>query len=135
MNTSQYVMGLIVMLLLILVIDLTWLGVVAKKVYAQQLQGLMRPKPLVGAAALFYTLFALGTLYFVVSPAVVANQPVQALLRGGLFGFFGYQLYDLTNYATLKNWPRQLVVIDIAWGTFLVGITSYLTTLVLAALV
>ena len=47
-----------------------------------------------------------------------------AVIYGALFGFFTYATYDLTNYSTLRNWTVQLTLIDVAWGTFLAGITS-----------
>jgi uncharacterized membrane protein len=132
MTTNQYIAGFFVMIIAILVIDLLWLGVVAKNFYRAQLRGLMLDKPLWPAALLFYALFTIGSLYFVVSPAVTAHDAVQALWRGGLFGFFGYQLYDLTNLATLKNWPVTMVVVDIAWGTFLTGMTAFIAASILS---
>ena len=47
------------------------------------------------------------------------------IARGAFLGFFAYATYDLTNQATLKDWPWKLSVIDIAWGTTLATIVSY----------
>mgnify|MGYP000158009690 CR=1 FL=1 len=32
--------------------------------------------------------------------------------------------YDLTNLATLKDWPVKIVVVDILWGMVLCGLVS-----------
>lgn len=131
MSIKFYVIGPVVFLVTVTIIDLVWLGVVAKDVYRDALGKVMRKEILVPAAAIFYALFAMGALYFVVSPAVIAGEPFQALWRGALLGFFGYQLYDLTNLAIIQGWPLKLAIIDIAWGTFLTGTSSWVTTIVL----
>ena len=49
-----------------------------------------------------------------------------------IFGLFAYGTYDLTNYATLRNWDLTLTAVDMAWGTFVSGVAAALAT-VLAA--
>ena len=100
-------------------IDMTWLGLVAKNFYRAQIGGLMRTDIIWWAAILFYLLFILGILYFAVLPALLEGSWVKALTLGALFGFFTYMTYDLTNYSTLKDWPIQIVVVDILWGVVL----------------
>ena len=39
-----------------------------------------------------------------------------AVLYGLLFGAIAYCTYDLTNYATLRNWNLQLTILDVAYG-------------------
>jgi uncharacterized membrane protein len=111
-------------LALFLALDLTWLGVVAKGFYAQQVGFMMRERVLWPAALLFYALFVLGLLVFVIGPAFEARSVMKALALGAFFGFITYQTYDLTNYAIVKGWPLPLVVVDIAWGTVLAGAVS-----------
>ena len=36
-----------------------------------------------------------------------------------MFGLITYATYDLTNLATLKDWPVLLSIVDMLWGTFL----------------
>ncbi len=55
------------------------------------------------------------------------------MLYGGLFGFFTYATYDLTNLATLKNWPLDLVIVDILWGTVLGASVAVVTYLIYSA--
>lgn len=111
-------------------IDLFWLGVVAKNIYKQHLGELMSPTVNWVAAIIFYLLFIGGLVFFVVMPAVDAGSVGKALLYGALFGLIVYATYDLTNLATLKGWPIEITLIDLAWGTFLGASTSTLSYLV-----
>lgn len=107
-------------------IDLFWLGVVAKNIYKQQLGELMSPTVNWVAAIIFYLLFIGGLVFFVIMPSVESGSITKALLHGALFGLITYATYDLTNLATLKGWPIQITLIDLAWGTFLGASTSTL---------
>lgn len=99
-------------------IDMLWLGLIARSFYKSQLG------PLLGevnwtAAIIFYLIFLLGLTFFAAYPAAERGSVLVALGLGALFGFFTYATYDLTNLATLKDWPLTLVLVDIAWGTVL----------------
>lgn len=107
-----------------LVIDLIWLSKVAKQFYQNQLGDILLESPRVPAAIAFYVVYIAGIVFFAVAPALRSDSMVIAVLHGALFGFFAYATYDLTNYATLKNWPLLVSVADIAWGTFLTGICA-----------
>ena len=104
-----------------LVIDLLWLGILARGFYQRHLGGLMAEQVNWGAAFLFYLLFIAGILIFAVVPALQRNSIVHAIIYGALFGLFTYATYDLTNLATLKNWPAAVVWVDIVWGIVLSG--------------
>ena len=81
----------------------------------------MRPQVNWGAAILFYLLFIIGIVLFAVRPALELQSPMRALVYGALFGFFAYATYDLTNLATVRDWPVIVTVIDLIWGTVLCG--------------
>lgn len=102
---------------LFVLFDAVWLGVVAKKLYATELKGLMTTNVKWGAAALFYAVFIAGLIYFVIAPALKADSNSTLVLAGAAFGFVTYATYDLTNYATLKGFPLKIVIIDLLWGT------------------
>lgn len=105
------------------IIDMLWLGVIAKSLYANAMGDLMGPPFKWWAAGAFYLLFPLGLVIFAVLPQ--ADSPVwKAALMGALFGFFAYSTYDLTNLAIIKNWPVGLTFIDMAWGTLVSGISA-----------
>jgi len=113
------------------VIDFIWLGFVAKNFYQERLGHLLGDVNWV-AAVIFYLLFLVGLTIFATYPAVVRGTIYTALTFGALFGFFTYVTYDLTNLATLRDWPIAVVLVDIAWGTFIsaavAGIVYYLYT-------
>jgi uncharacterized membrane protein len=104
-------------LAVMLLLDVLWLGVVARQLYLQHLGAWMRATPLLPAAAAFYALFALGLLIFAVLPQAATAGVWKAAAMGALFGFVAYATYDLTNLATLKGWPLGLSLLDMAWGS------------------
>lgn len=109
-------------------IDLLWLGVVAKNLYQNSLAHLLSPTVNWPAALLFYFMYIVGIILFAVKPGLDAQSLTKAAMWGALFGFFTYATYDLTNLATLKDWPVTVVIVDIAWGTTLctlVAVASY----------
>jgi uncharacterized membrane protein len=112
-----------------LVIDLIWLGLIAKNLYQRQIGHLMSDSVNWAAAIIFYLLFIVGLVYFAILPAVNDGEWLRALALGAFFGFITYATYDLTNLATLKDWPIQITLIDLAWGTFLGASISTLTYL------
>lgn len=102
-------------------IDLLWLGIIAKNLYSKYLGDFLADQVNWTAALIFYLLFIIGIFVFAIMPAVEKNELQYAIIYGALFGFFTYATYDLTNLATLKNWPLTIVFIDMAWGAFLSG--------------
>ena len=111
-------------------LDMIWLGLVAKNFYTRQIGFLMKSHANWTAAILFYLLFLAGLVVFVVTPAVEEGSWVRALLFGAFFGLITYATYDLTNLATLKDWPLVLTVVDLMWGTVLAGSVSVGTCLI-----
>ena len=108
------------------VIDMVWLGLVAKNFYRRYLGELLSAKVNWPAAILFYLLFIAGLLLFVIAPA--QGKALQALWKGAFFGLIAYATYDLTNLATLSNWPLTVTLVDLVWGTILGGAVSFFST-------
>ena len=119
MNAFFYLKLYLLTIPVFFAIDLLWLGVIAKGLYQKNLGHLLSPEVNWPAAFAFYFIYIAGILIFAVKPALVDQSLLKALLWGALFGFFTYATYDLTNLATLKDWPIKIVFIDIAWGTLL----------------
>lgn len=109
------------------IIDMAWLVLVAKKFYQQQIGFLMKPDINWFAAIIFYLLFIAGLAIFAISPAVEKHSWVHAILYGALFGLITYATYDLTNLATMKDWPLLVTVVDLIWGTVLAASISGIT--------
>ena len=113
-------------LLIFFAIDLVWLGVVAKNFYRQHIGHLMSPDVNWGAAVLFYAVYIGGIVLFAIKPAIEAGNASRALVYGAAFGFIAYATYDLTNQATMRDWPVLVTVVDLAWGTVLTATVAYL---------
>jgi uncharacterized membrane protein len=111
-------------------IDIIWLGFVAKGFYRNNLGELLRPDVNWTAAIVFYLLYIGGILIFATMPALEKNSLYQAVVLGGLFGFFAYATYDLTNLATLKGWPLNVVIVDIIWGIVLTASVAAVSFLI-----
>lgn len=109
------------------VIDMIWLGFIAKDFYRNQIGFLMKDNINWTAAIIFYLLFIVGLVYFAISPAILKNSLMGAILAGAFFGFITYATYDLTNLATLKNWPLFVTIVDLIWGTVLGALVSGIT--------
>jgi uncharacterized membrane protein len=118
MNIATFFTLYVLSVPIFMVIDILWLGLVAKDFYHKQIGHLMGEINWT-AAVLFYLLFLLGLTFFAIYPAATKGTWMTALFLGGMFGFFSYMTYDMTNLATLRGWPVQLVIVDIIWGTFL----------------
>lgn len=115
----------------IVVLDLVWLGVVMKDFYRAQIGHLMSGSVVWPAAIVFYLVYAAGVWFFAVSPA---TSLMKALTLGVLLGALAYATYDLTNQATLKDWPVMVTVLDIIWGAVLTGAAATIGYLVLKSL-
>ncbi len=110
-----------------LVIDLIWLGVVARSFYQTQLGHLMRANVNWTAAMIFYLLFVVGIVVLAVWPAIERQSLLRALLLGGLLGLVTYAAYDLTNLAILEGFPFVVALADVVWGTVLCASVSAIT--------
>ena len=109
------------------IIDLIWLGVIAKNFYQNNLKFILSPNVNWTAAISFYLIYIVGILIFAVQPAVAKDSLRHAALWGALFGFFTYATYDLTNLALLRGWPLNVVIVDILWGVILCSAVATLS--------
>ena len=111
-------------------IDLLWLGVIARGFYRRNLDSVLSSEVNWVAAVVFYLIYVAGIIFFAVRPSLASGSLGEAVMLGGLFGFFTYATYDLTNMATIKNWPLRIVVIDVLWGTCLCALVAGLSCLI-----
>ena len=127
MNTSFYLKLYFLTVPIFFLIDLIWLGVVAKGFYQKNLKYILSPNVNWTAAIIFYLIYIVGILIFAVVPAVTKDSLRHAAVWGALFGFFTYATYDLTNLALLKDWPIIIVIVDILWGVILCSTVATLS--------
>jgi len=109
------------------IIDMTWLGIIAKNFYREQIGTLMKPNVNWTAAIIFYLIFITGLVVFVITPAIEKGSWTHAILFGALFGLVCYATYDLTNLAVAKDWPLLVTIVDLAWGAILASSVSVIT--------
>lgn len=125
---KTYIIGFFVTLLTTLVLDGIWLSTMLKTFYAKNFSGVLEMKSSLTPAIIFYIIYTLGVLYFVVLPLLNAQTSyLTVFLTGAFFGLVAYGTYDLTNHATIKNWPAIVTIVDLAWGAFLTGTVATVT--------
>ncbi len=124
MSITKLFISYVLTFIVFFIIDMAWLGFIAKDLYKKYLGSFLSEQVNWVAAFIFYLLFIVGVFIFAILPSVEKNSLNSAIFLGALFGFFTYATYDLTNLATLKGWPLNIVFIDILWGSVLTGIVS-----------
>lgn len=107
-----------------LAVDLLWLGVVARGFYQTHLGAIVSPTVNWPAAVVFYLVYVVGILVFAVVPGLAKDSLAVAAGWGALFGLFTYATYELTNLATLRDWPLRIVVVDTLWGVVLCALVA-----------
>jgi len=122
-NFRNYFISLVVFLF----IDMIWLIFISRSLYSKHLGYIMAPKVNFLAAFIFYMIFILGLMVFVINPALMKESWTSALFLGMFFGIVTYATYDLTNLATVKDWPIIITVVDLIWGTVVSGITAFIS--------
>lgn len=123
----MYIKLFLIALPVFFTIDMIWLGLVAKNFYQNQIGFLMTQNINWVAAIIFYLIFIAGLVLFVITSAVEKESWSHALLFGAIFGFVTYATYDLTNLATIKDWPLLVTIVDLAWGMTLGALVSFTT--------
>lgn len=110
--------------LIFLVVDAIWLTTMADVLYRPLLGDKLEPNFLLTPAVIFYLIYIGGIIFFAVMPAMQGGGLGKALLNGAVLGFVAYSTYDLTNHATLRDWPLTLTLADIPWGTFVTMVSA-----------
>lgn len=124
MELKTIILGYVLTFAVFIIVDLIWLGFIAKSLYAKYLGSFLTDNVNWIAAIIFYLIFVAGIVLFVVYPSVEKESLLNAIVMGAIFGIVTYATYDLTNMATLKGWPLEIVIIDILWGAVLSTIVS-----------
>ena len=122
--TKLLIISFIFVSAIFLIIDIVWLSITVKSLYRPALGNLLKDKPVMWAAVLFYIIYMVGLALIILKPALANDSISQALWTGVVFGVVAYGTYNLTNMATVKNWSASIVWIDMLWGGFLTGFSS-----------
>jgi Predicted membrane protein len=105
-------------------LDVVWLGVVAKALYAREMGTLLRPDIQWLPGLMFYALYVGAAVVFVVLPAAERHSFARAVLLGAFFGLAAYATYDLTSLALIRDFPVRIAIVDMAWGMALTAVAS-----------
>lgn len=106
-------------------LDALWLGVIARTAYRRWIGHLMADEINLMAAFWFYLAYVFALIIFAVAPALREGAWTTAVIYGALFGLFAYGTYEMSNFATLRDWPIRMVIVDLAWGTALSATSAY----------
>lgn len=132
--TLSNLKNFLITMVVFLAIDMVWLLVISKNLYAKHLGYIMTDQVKLVAAFIFYIIFVIGIIYFVINPALIKESWQYALLAGMFFGLITYGTYDLTSLAVVKDWPIFITIVDLIWGTFLSGTTALVSYLLIRLL-
>jgi uncharacterized membrane protein len=132
MQMSRILLTYAVSVPVFFVVDMIWLGLIARGFYRKALEPLLTPNINWTAAIIFYFLFLVGILIFALLPGIERRSLVYTVAMAALFGFISYATYDLTNLATLRDWPLMLSIVDMIWGSFLSASTAAITYLIMS---
>lgn len=116
-----------------LAIDAIWLTLAAQRLYRPLMGEMLLESFRLAPALLFYLVYIAGIVVFAIVPALASERWATATTLGAFLGFFAYATYDLTNQATLRNWPVAVTIADLCWGTFLTAFAATLGFLVARA--
>lgn len=130
----KYVAAYAIALIIFLVLDALWLGLVARTFYMARIGDLILDQPRWAIAAVFYALYVVGLVYFAISTGLNSGGPFNAAFNGALFGFFAYLTYNATNLSTLKGYDGLVATVDTLWGAALGAAVSFLTVVALTKL-
>jgi uncharacterized membrane protein len=119
-----YLASYIAALITFIAADMVWLGIMASRFYKPAMGDIAVAGVNLPPAIVFYIIYPIGLVIFAIAPALKSGSLTTAAVYGALFGFFTYATYDLSNYATLRNWTLELTLVDMAWGTILGTVTS-----------
>jgi uncharacterized membrane protein len=112
------------------IIDAGWLSTMGNLLYRPTLGEILLPNLRVAPAIAFYAMYPIGVVAFAVLPSLRSGSLAAAFCSALLFGAIAYATYDLTNYATLRNWTLQITLADICYGAVASGIAATVATLV-----
>jgi uncharacterized membrane protein len=116
---TTYVAAYLASLVVFVAADMVWLGTMVDRIYRPALGDILLSSVNFPPALIFYLVYPIGLVIFAIMPGLKGGSVATAAMYGALFGFFTYATYDLSNYATLRNWTLQVTAIDIGWGTLL----------------
>lgn len=125
----MYAIAYVLTFVIFAAFDIAWLTTMGAKLYKQTLGSILTDEIRTLPAIAFYLMYPAGLVIFAIAPALKGGSPWIAVIYGALFGLFAYGTYELTNYATLRNWTAQITLIDMAYGLVVSGVVAGLVAM------
>ena len=119
-----HVLLYIVTAIVFLALDVVMLKKVMYPLFSSNIGPMMLEDLRMGPAAVFYLFYVVGVVWFVSFPAFNVGSVAQAFFAGAVLGALAYGTYEFTNFATLKGWTAQMVMVDVIWGAVLTGTSA-----------
>ncbi len=119
-----HVLLYIVTAIVFLALDVVMLKKVMYPLFSSNIGPMMLEDLRMGPAAVFYLFYVVGVVWFVSIPALNVGSIAQAFFAGAVLGALAYGTYEFTNFATLKGWTAQMVMVDVIWGAVLTGTSA-----------
>lgn len=107
-----------------LFLDAIWLGLIARGFYSKHLSLYLTDNVIWSSALIFYVIFNIGLLIFVILPSIDKNSYTTLVVYSLLYGLVTFATYDLTNHATIKDWPLIVSIVDMSYGMFVALVSS-----------
>ena len=108
-----------------LLLDIVMLKNVLFPLFSERLGPQLLEDPRMGPAVIFYVMYMGGIMWFVSLPVLANGAAIQAFWNGLILGAIAYGTYEFTNYATLRSWSIEMVLVDVTWGAILTGVTAW----------
>jgi uncharacterized membrane protein len=124
MTAKQTAIAYLASAIVFLVLDAAWLTTMADRLYRPALGRLLLDRFELAPAALFYALYVIGIVVFAVAPGLASGRWTTSLGLGALLGLIAYATYDLTNQATLRDWPWRVTLADLGWGSLVTAVAA-----------
>ena len=112
--------------LIFFALDALMLRFAIKPVFEARIGSLMLDQPRMAPAIGFYLAYVGAVVYLVSLAALRNSDPLQALVGGAVLGFAAYGTYEFTSFAIMRDWQLPMVLVDVAWGTVLTGVSASL---------
>ncbi len=125
-----FIKHLILNLVLLFILDSIWLKGFAGSFFAKQLKEIGRFTQAgdfnvrILPGIFVYLLMAVAVEVFLFQNASIRTAK-EYVLYGALLGLVVYGVFDGTNRAIIENYPLPMVLVDVAWGTFLFAAIAY----------
>lgn len=121
---KSYAIAYLATALVFIGLDAIWLTVMAQRIYRPLIGDMLLDGFRIYPAVLFYLVYICAVVFFAIVPALATGRWITAMSHGALLGLVAYATYDLTNQATLRNWPVTVTIADLCWGTFVTGVAA-----------